>query len=310
MILSLLSSHAVSPMRLISYPYQGQVQLAVELGEKVFLPLLDSRWDQKIDSMLALIDAGDAALSQLKALAAAPEAASICTFEPNQLSSPIPRPRQNVMCLGLNYKDHVAETNTDPTQEIKLPRSPIVFTKAANSMNGPYSDIAIDTAISAKMDWESELAVIIGKGGIGIKEEDAMQHVFGYSVLNDVTARDRQKWHKQFFIGKSYAGCCPMGPAIVTADEIADPHNLAIRSWVNGDLKQESNTCHQIFSIANVIAVLSQGMQLEAGDIIATGTPEGVGYARTPPEYLMPGDVVECEVEGIGKIANRITQRT
>jgi len=101
-----------------------------------------------------------------------------------------------------------------------------------------------------------------------------------------------------------------MGPAIVTADEIADPHDLAIRSWVNGDLKQESNTCHQIFSIANVIAVLSQGMQLEAGDIIATGTPEGVGYARTPPEYLMPGDVVECEVEGIGKIANRITQRT
>ena len=310
MILPLLSSYSVSHMRLISYLYQGKVQLAVELGQKVFLPLLDSRWDQNIDSMLALIDAGAVALAQLKMLAAEPEAASMDAFDPAQLRSPIPRPRQNVMCLGLNYKDHVAETNTDPTQEIKLPRSPIVFTKAANSMNGPYSDIAIDTTISVKMDWESELAVIIGNGGIGIKEEDAMQHVFGYSVLNDVTARDRQKWHKQFFIGKSYAGCCPMGPAIVTADEIADPHDLAIRSWVNGDLKQESNTRHQIFSIANVIAVLSQGMQLEAGDIIATRTPEGVGYARTPPEYLMPGDVVECEVEGIGRIANRITQRT
>ena len=262
MILPLLSSYSVSHMRLISYLYQGKVQLAVELGQKVFLPLLDSRWDQNIDSMLALIDAGAVALAQLKMLAAEPEAASMDAFDPAQLSSPIPRPRQNVMCLGLNYKDHVAETNTDPTQEIKLPRSPIVFTKAANSMNGPYSDIAIDTTISVKMDWESELAVIIGKGGIGIKEEDAMQHVFGYSVLNDVTARDRQKWHKQFFIGKSYAGCCPMGPAIVTADDIADPHDLAIRSWVNCDLKQESNTRHQIFSIANVIAVLSQGMQL------------------------------------------------
>jgi len=310
MILPSLSSHAVSHMRLISYCYKEKVQLAVELKQKVFLPLLDSRWDQAIDSMLALIDAGDAALAELQTLAANPEPTSLAAFEPTQLYSPIPRPRQNVMCLGLNYKDHVAETNTDPTQAIKLPRSPIVFTKAANSMNGPYSDIAIDTSISAKMDWESELAVIIGKGGIGIKEEDAMQHVFGYSVLNDVTARDRQKWHKQFFIGKSYAGCCPMGPAIVTADEIANPHDLVIRSWVNGNLKQQSNTCHQIFSIANVIAVLSQGMQLEAGDIIATGTPEGVGYARTPPEYLMPGDVVECEVEGIGKIANRITQRT
>lgn len=177
-------------------------------------------------------------------------------------------------------------------------------------MNGPYSDIAIDTNVSAKMDWESELGVIIGKSGLGIKEEDALSHVFGYTVINDVTARDRQKWHKQFFIGKSYQGCCPMGPVIVTADEIDDPHNLDLRSWVNGDLKQESNTKYQIFSIASVIATLSQGMQLEAGDIIATGTPSGVGYARTPPEFLMPGDVVECEVERIGKISNKIVERT
>ena len=176
-------------------------------------------------------------------------------------------------------------------------------------MNGPYSDIAIDTGVSAKMDWEAELAVIIGKGGRGIKEQNALQHVFGYSVINDVTARDRQKWHKQFFIGKSFSGCCPMGPCIVSADEIDNPQDLPIRSWVNGVLKQESNSKHQIFKIAQVIAVLSQGMELEPGDIIATGTPSGVGYARTPPEYLMPGDVVECEVEGIGRIRNKITVR-
>ena len=201
----------------------------------------------------------------------------------------------------------MAETATE--QQVKLPRSPVVFTKAANSVNGPYADIEIDTSVSAKMDWEVELAVIIGKTGMSIAEHDALDHVFGYTVLNDVTARDRQKWHKQFYIGKSYRGCCPMGPAIVTADEITDPHNLNIFSRVNGELKQSSNTVHQIFSIAHVIAILSQGMELEAGDIIATGTPSGVGYARTPPEYLMPGDVVECEVEHIGKITNSIKQR-
>jgi 2-keto-4-pentenoate hydratase/2-oxohepta-3-ene-1,7-dioic acid hydratase in catechol pathway len=253
-----------------------------------------------------LIDAGPDALVQLKLLLDNVDASHCVNPQQIEWLAPIPRPRQNVMCLGLNYKDHVEET---ATEEVKLPRSPIVFTKAANSVNGPYADIEINPEISSKMDWEVELAVIMGKTGMSIIEEEAMDYVFGYTVLNDVTARDRQKWHKQFFIGKSYKGTCPMGPAIVTADEIADPHNLNVISRVNGVEKQSSNTVHQIFSIANVIAVLSQGMELEAGDIIATGTPSGVGYARTPPEYLMPGDVVECEVEHIGKITNNITQR-
>ncbi len=297
-------------MRLVSCEFDNKIWLGVEIGERVFLPFRHPQWNASINSMLGLIDAGAEVLSELKALANDPKEDYCVALNDVTLLSPIPRPRQNVICLGLNYVDHVSETTGEKKEEVKLPRSPIVFTKAANSMNGPYSDIEIDTNVSAKMDWESELGVIIGKPGLGIKQEDAMQYVFGYTVINDITARDRQKWHKQFYIGKSYKGCCPMGPVIVTADDIADPHDLQLRSWVNGELKQDSNTKHQIFKIANVISVLSQGMELEAGDIIATGTPSGVGYARTPPEFLMPGDVVECEVERIGKIANKITQRS
>ncbi len=293
-------------MRLISFKQAQEQYWGVDLGEQIFVPCRHPEWDRQIDSMLALIDAGPDALVQLKLLLDNVDASHCVNPQQIEWLAPIPRPRQNVMCLGLNYKDHVEET---ATEEVKLPRSPIVFTKAANSVNGPYADIEINPEISSKMDWEVELAVIMGKTGMSIIEEEAMDYVFGYTVLNDVTARDRQKWHKQFFIGKSYKGTCPMGPAIVTADEIADPHNLNVISRVNGVEKQSSNTVHQIFSIANVIAVLSQGMELEAGDIIATGTPSGVGYARTPPEYLMPGDVVECEVEHIGKITNNITQR-
>jgi len=296
-------------MRLVSCEYENKIWLGVEMGDRIFLPYRHPKWDASINSMLALIDAGHEMFDNLKVIAKDTEDSHCVATKEVTLLSPIPRPRQNVICLGLNYVDHVSETTGASKEEVKLPRSPIVFTKAANSMNGPYSDIEIDTNVSAKMDWESELGVIIGKSGFGIQQEDAMQHVFGYTVINDVTARDRQKWHKQFYIGKSYKGCCPMGPAIVTADEIPDPHNLQLRSWVNGELKQDSNTKHQIFKIANVISVLSQGMELEAGDIIATGTPSGVGYARTPPEFLMPGDVVECEVENIGKISNKITQR-
>lgn len=296
-------------MHLLSVDFNRQVQFGVLLGESVFLPNLCPDWDSSISSMLALIDAGEQSWQLLQNLSANPEDSCLVPVSSVQILSPIPRPRQNVMCLGLNYVEHVAETSTDKQAEIKLPRSPIVFTKAANSVNGPYSDIAIDMELKAKMDWEVELGVVIGRGGRRISEEDALQHVFGYTVINDVTARDRQKWHKQFFIGKSFAGSCPMGPAIVTRDEISDPQNLRLRCWVNGDVKQDSNTKYQIFDVARVISILSQGMDLEAGDIIATGTPSGVGYARNPPEYLLPGDVVECEVEKIGKISNRVIER-
>jgi len=210
------------------------------------------------------------------------------------------------MCLGLNYADHAKESAEARGREVSLPEYLVIFTKAPTTVNGPYGDIVIDPAVSEQVDWEAELAVIIGRTGKNIREEEALDYVFGYTVLNDVTARDLQAQHKQYFKGKSIDGYCPMGPWIVTADEIPDPQHLPIRLRVNGVTKQEANTNMMIFSIRQTIAVLSKGMTLEPGDIIATGTPSGVGFARNPPEFLQPGDVVETEIEGIGILRNTV----
>lgn len=223
-----------------------------------------------------------------------------------QLVAPIPRPRKNIMCLGLNYAEHAKEAAEARGHNATLPQHPIIFTKAPTTVNGPYGNISIDPAVSQQIDWEVELGVIIGKAGKNIREQDALTHVFGYTVINDVTARDIQERHKQFFKGKSIDGYCPMGPWIITADEIADPQQLALRLRVNGVTKQKANTSNMIFSVRQIIAVLSSGMTLEPGDIIATGTPSGVGFARKPPEFLQAGDVVEAEVEGIGTLRNGV----
>ena len=285
------------------------MHLGVVQDDSIFLPALSNNWSAEINSMLQLIDTGEESLHRLKELIAKTQGSQWLSLSEVELISPIPRPRQNIMCLGWNYIEHVEETSGKTLEAPKLPKHPIIFTKAASSMNGPYANIPIDLEVSNKMDWEVELAVIIGKQGQGITKDKALDHVFGYTVINDISARDYQKKHKQFFVGKSFTGACPMGPWIVTADEIADPQNLNLKSWVNSELKQDSNTQYQIFDVATVIEALSKGMTLEAGDIIATGTPSGVGYVRNPPEYLMPGDVVECEVEGIGKISNPITSK-
>lgn len=293
-------------MHIATCKYHDQVHLAVVQDNSVLFPAMSKEWSDDVSSMLQLIDAGAESLQALKNIVAKASADEWVSLSSVELLSPIPRPRQNIMCLGWNYIEHVEETAGKALEAPKLPKYPIVFTKAASSMNGPYASIPVDLEVSDKMDWEVELAVIIGKPGQGIKKEQAMEHVFGYSIINDVSARDIQKRHKQFFVGKSFTGACPMGPWIVTADEIADPQSLDLKSWVNNEIKQDSNTKYQIFDVASVIETLSKGMMLESGDIIATGTPSGVGYVRNPPEYLMPGDVVDCEIEGIGKISNPI----
>jgi len=223
-----------------------------------------------------------------------------------QLFAPIPRLRKNIVCLGLNYAEHEKETAALRGRASTIPEAPVFFTKATTAVNGPYGNIVIDPAVSAEVDWEVELGVVIGKTGKNIREEDALSYVFGYTVINDVTARDLQNRHKQWFKGKSIDGYCPMGPWIVTADEIADPQSLMLHLRVNGATKQEASTSSMIFSVRQIIAVLSTGLTLEPGDIIATGTPSGVGFARNPPEFLKAGDVVEAEVEGIGMLRNGV----
>ena len=293
-------------MRLATCKYNNQVQLAVVQADSMLLPIKSSDWPTELNSMLQVIDNCDQSLQDLRVFVEQAKPEQRIPLSQVELFSPIPRPRQNIMCLGWNYIEHVEETTGNSLEAPKLPKYPIVFTKAASSMNGPYADIPVNLEVSNKMDWEVELGVVIGKGGKGIPRAHALEHVFGYTIINDISARDYQKRHKQFFIGKSFTGACPMGPWIVTADEIPNPQTLNLQSRVNNQIKQDSNTKYQIFDVATVIQSLSQGMMLEPGDIIATGTPSGVGYVRNPPEYLMPGDVVECEIESIGMIRNQI----
>ena len=257
------------------------------------------------ETLLELIRQGPAQCQRLRQAAAVAPAGSP-HLEDVTLLAPIPRPTKNIICLGLNYSAHADESARATGADVELPEYPIVFTKAPTSVNDPYADIIFDPQLTEKLDWEVELGVIVGITGKGVSPERALEHVFGYTVINDVSARDLQRRHSQFFLGKSLDGACPMGPWIVTADEIADPQNLELRTYVNDVMKQNGSTADQIFSVAETISVLSRGMTLEAGDVIATGTPEGVGFARIPPEYLRDGDVVTCEIEGIGRIQNRV----
>lgn len=285
-------------MKLATVKYQGQNYAARIEADAVYL---QSPKDP-FTSVLDIIDAGDFGLAKFNYLN------ELNKVDPGEceLLAPIPRPRSNIMCLGLNYLEHVNENSRIIGREVKVPEHPLVFTKAPSSVNSAYGDIILDNDVTEKLDFEVELAVIIGRGGKKIKAQHAMQHVFGYTVLNDVTARDLQRQHKQFFIGKSLDSACPMGPVIVTADEVKDPHNLNLSSAVNGEIQQQSNTSYMMFKIPQIIEILSRSRTLEAGDIIATGTPGGVGVAQDPPRFLQAGDVLESEIQGIGKMINQI----
>jgi len=209
------------------------------------------------------------------------------------------------VCLGLNYANHVRETSK-PGREPRIPAVPVFFTKAATSVNGPYDPVPWNRAITQQVDYEVELGAIVGAGGRDISRGDAARAIFGYTIVNDVSARDLQFAHGQWFKGKSLDGFCPMGPVVVTADEFGDPHAKRLTLRVNGDVRQSATTGDMIFRIDAIVEALSRGMTLEPGDIIATGTPEGVGLGRTPPEYLKDGDVMEAEIESIGTLRNAL----
>jgi 2-keto-4-pentenoate hydratase/2-oxohepta-3-ene-1,7-dioic acid hydratase in catechol pathway len=221
-----------------------------------------------------------------------------------RLLAPIPRPPKNVFALGLNYADHVLEAGA----AVPLPDVPIYFTKAATAVIGPNEPVVADPRVTTNLDWEIELGVVMSGGGRWIPRETALEHVFGYTIITDMSARDLQHGRPagQWFLGKSADGFCPMGPVLVSANEIPAPQSLEIALRVNGVEKQRSNTRHMIFDVAAIIADLSRYVTLEPGDVISTGTPRGVGDARTPPEFLRPGDVVEAEIESIGVLRTPI----
>ena len=223
------------------------------------------------------------------------------------LLAPIPQPRKNVFCVGRNYAEHIAEGDRAQNQKTGVSDHPVFFTKPPTSVVAPDGDVLLFPDVSTSIDYEVELTVVIGKAGRNIAKADAMSHVFGYTILNDITARDIQRRHGgQYFKGKGLDGSCPIGPVIVTADDIGDPHALSIGLKVNGEQRQDGTTKDMIFDIPTLIASLSEGLTLEPGDMIATGTPSGVGYAMDPPQFLKEGDTVVCEISGIGTLSNTV----
>ncbi|MEM5318308.1 fumarylacetoacetate hydrolase family protein [Paraburkholderia sp. JHI869] len=229
-------------------------------------------------------------------------------LEEVQLLAPIV-PRRNVFCVGKNYREHAKEFASSGYEAgaikgAEIDEYPAVFSKPPSTIVGTGDDVHLHSHVTQSVDYEAELAVIIGKAGRDIKAENALDHVFGYTIINDVTARDRQRHHKQWFLGKSLDTFCPMGPWITTADEITSD-GLDVKCWVNGELRQNANTRDLIFSIPTLIATISAGLALEPGDVIATGTPAGVGIGFNPPRFLTAGDEVKISISGLGTLTNR-----
>ncbi len=285
-------------MRLVTYRDEHGVHAGALRGDAV-VPL-----DAVAADLLALIDGGPDALAQARALLERGEGAR--PLDAVRLLAPIPRPRQNIVCLGMNYVEHALESARARGREGKLPEHPVFFTKAVTTVCGPEDDIPLDPRVTGELDYEVELAFVVGRTGKDIPAEAALDYVFGYTVINDISARDLQNRHQQFFKGKSLDRSCPMGPWIVTADEIADPKALGLRLRLNGETRQDSSVGDLIFDIPTIVATLSLGTTVEAGTVVATGTPSGVGMGRTPPEYMRPGDLMEAEIDRIGVLRNRV----
>ena len=290
-------------MKLVTY-LDGHPRVGVVVDSRVV------DLSERFDSMLALIEEGEPALDEARSLAG--KADPVAGVAEVELRAPIPHPRRTVFCIGWNYLTHFEEgRGRRGNQEEELPEYPTFFDKPTTAVIGPYDDIPFDPNFSEKMDYEAELAVVIGHTGRSIPAAQAMDHIFGYTIANDVTARDVQRRHGgQWLKGKGMDRSCPLGPWILTADEIADPQNLQVQCHVNGVQKQNSNTKFMIFPVAKLVEELSLAMTLLPGDILLTGTPEGVGYARTPPEYVSPGDEITVTVSDIGMITNRVVEQS
>ena len=297
-------------MRIVSYYDQSDVRGGVLLGESVFdlerllsaAPEATSGSTASVREFLELYGADLAPISTaLTAQAERDDSARVAPRSDVRLAAPVTDPAK-VLCVGLNYKDHVAETGR------ALPEYPDLFAKFASSLIGPDDEIG-GAAVSENLDFEGEVAVVIGRTATRVSESDALQYVAGLAPLNDVTARDLQYRGTQWLAGKAVDGSTPWGPALVTLDEVGDPQNLDVVTRVNGVEMQRSNTKYQIFSIAHIVSYISNFLTLAPGDVIATGTPQGIGAKHTPPVWLQPGDTVDIDLERVGLLRNRVGER-
>lgn len=278
-------------MKIARFEHEGLSEFAVSAGKDGWVPV--SRLGLDYPDTAALIRDREAVSS-----AAEQFAGQVMSIAEDRLLSPIVRPGK-ILAVGLNYASHARETGAT------LPERPLIFAKYTNSLNSPFGDVAIGRHVTEQADYEVELGVVIGKTAKGVAEASALDHVFGYVVANDVSARDWQRSDGQFSRSKSADTFCPVGPWITTADEVADPEALELRSRVNGEDRQSGSTADMIFDVPSLIAYLSATITLEPGDLILTGTPPGVGLGFVPPQFLQPGDVVECSIQRLGSIRNR-----
>ena len=289
-------------MRIATYRHQNRRAVGRLSRDGVALEAFALGAEEERRGALALVE-------RLAAGTALPPTGPAIPLAQVTLEAPLPRPRRNIFCVGKNYHEHAhefARSGFDSSAAAgAVPDAPIIFSKVPDCVTGPSTPILIDPRASEAIDYEAELAVVIGRVGRGISRQRALDHVFGYTIVNDVTARDLQGRHKQWLIGKSQDSFCPMGPWLVSADEI-DLADTAVRCWVNGELRQDANTRALIFDVPTLIETLSRGLTLWPGDIIATGTPAGVGIGFNPPRYLRPGDVVRIEIAGIGVLENPV----
>jgi 2-keto-4-pentenoate hydratase/2-oxohepta-3-ene-1,7-dioic acid hydratase in catechol pathway len=300
-------------MKLVTFTPTGSTEPAVGLVQGDLVLDLTGHFPTvpAFQSMLSLIDAGlDAFRSTVGSLLRQPwsiDDPGVSPLDEVRLLAPIPRPRNNVFCVGLNYVSHVEQNARALGQAVEIPATPLFFGKPVGAVVGPNAPISLDPRLTDKLDYEVELAVVIGTRGTWIAEGDAEAHIFGYTVGNDVSARDLQFRHSQFFYGKGQDTYCPLGPAVVTTDEITDLAGITVSLSVNGEIRQQESAGNMIFSPAQAISWLSQGITLEPGDVILLGTPGGCGYQLTPPRFLGPGDVVEAGATSIGVLRNVVS---
>jgi 2-keto-4-pentenoate hydratase/2-oxohepta-3-ene-1,7-dioic acid hydratase in catechol pathway len=293
-------------MRFISFCEAGRARTGVMVDGGA-IDLADLNLSETVD-LIDVIHGGPACLSAIAAaVSGAPEA--IRPLEGLALLAPVPGAGKNIFCIGRNYLGHVQEGYRARGVAVDVPQAPQIFTKPRTALAAAGEELRFEKCISDRMDYEGELGVIIGKDGRNIAPGEAFDHIFGYTVINDVTARDLQRRHDQWFKGKGLDQSCPMGPWIVTRDEVADIQAADIRTIVNGEVRQSARISQMIFDIPTILSELSKGMTLHAGDIIATGTPEGVGYAMETPQFLADGDIVTVTISGVGELTNRIAMR-